>query len=268
MGILEQLQGLIKIVDLSQLRKSIIKVVSDNHLSLFTVYKNQYTINLSPDLKPEELEMAKKLLKGLVIEDGRVLLDESSNQKIQDFKQLESGKPTQVKIEFFRSILSPSDLTILRASLYLAEVHARGDRDLAHKLKKEISDIHGLRGRNIANLCTAGYFETIIKPLYEEMAKRSDFTIDAFRKAYDTIVMSYPFAVFISNESGYSHSRKEVIDKMEYDKRYGIHKLNIHGIGEQNVKKILKIVADLTSFYTDQPKIESSNNQIMVTIFF
>lgn len=107
-----------------------------------------------------------------------------------------------------------------------------------------LSDIiarFGERGKNICNLYTAGYFDSQIKPLYEEVGT-SDLL--QFNQIYEQIVTESPYAVFIHAEMSVKNVGETVKQKMEISKKYGIKYLNIHGIGKDNVDKITILIKE------------------------
>lgn len=213
-----------------------------------------------------------KALKGLVkdsIKDGYLVLKDDSKKLLEDFKKVDSRKQNRELLEYFSGKIPSGDLEALRASLFIKDLHEKGiDRDLIHKLKQDIIFKHGRRGGYIANLTTAGYFESIIKPLYEEMATKPDFKMDTFRASYDQIVIQQPFAVFVSRVMTEEDLEKEVTDKIETNKKYGIQKLKIHAIGKSNVDKITNIINKLKDDFTRNPDVESGQDYLTMTIWF
>ena len=62
----------------------------------------------------------------------------------------------------------------------------------------------------------------------------------------------------------------EIIQKIEANKLYGINKLNIHAIGQDNVDKLKHILDDksVQKFYTDEPSIAIDGSIMLAQIFF
>ena len=57
-------------------------------------------------------------------------------------------------------------------------------------------------------------------------------------------------------------------EKITVRKRYGISYLNIHGIGENNVGKIERVLITFKDRFTHTPDIESGRGFITVTLYF
>ena len=145
-------------------------------------------------------------------------------------------------------------------------MHERGE-DIT-KLKSDIVNKYGGRGRNICNLYSAGYFDSQIKPLYEEMITQPDFSPKDFEEAYERIVTESPYAVFISASMTNPEAEKEVRERMVIAKKYGIKYLNIHGIGQANVNKITHVLENLRSELSLPEEIIRQGSVIAVKIQF
>lgn len=258
MSFLDKLSSLINI---SAPRLKALKILSENKIQV-TVNKND---NRQINVNSGQL---KKLIRDAVRKEGHLLLEETAQSTLQDFSNVTQKTIFKNTLEFFRGRIPPNDLEILRASLYIKDVHERGGS--VRDLKWDIIQKYGVRGKNIANLCTAGYFESIIKPLYEEMSKQSDFILDNFLSTYNKIIDHYTFAVFVSNRMTKDDIKKEIIGKIEDNKKYGVKNMNIHGLGQSNVNKIFEVLNDtnIKKFFTQAPEIVSKNDYIIVKIWF
>jgi hypothetical protein len=60
----------------------------------------------------------------------------------------------------------------------------------------------------------------------------------------------------------------EVRNKIKIDKSYGISYLNLHGIGYDNVQKIMKLVEKLRPDFSLPEEIQKRGNIITVKIHF
>lgn len=267
MNFLENLQSLVKFnFDLSKLKNFSVKLVSDISIKELIHIENKTVIVNVNEVPKEKIPQVNALIKKFVIEEGQVLLEDKAKNLVDEITIFEKASHSLDLVDFFRGKLSSSDLEILRASLFVKDVYDKDGQ--VGDLKRSIIIKHGDRGRNIVNLCTAGYFHSIIKPLYLEMEKQSDFTIGKFLSTYNTIIMNYPFAIFVSNTTSFVSLEEEVKKKMERNKQYGIDNLNLHGIGEENMDKITAIIEKFKDKFTHRPTIDSERKYIMVTIWF
>jgi len=229
--------------------------------------KRKVVLNL-PNKKAIELtdKESKKLFKLLpqAVEDGYTLLEEKFDTKIQSYKKIISSNDNQKIIEYFKGKIPLLDLPILKASLYLKSLLDKGKK--TWNIKKEIILCYGKRGKNISNLCSAGYFETWIKPLYEKMAESPNFEKKDFIQIYNEIVENSPFALFVSSGMKSSEIKKALLDKVKTISNYGIRQLNIHGIGDKNMTKIRETIKDIPELKNFDREIVEKNNIIVVKL--
>jgi len=267
MGILDRLGSILKI-DASGLKSFTIKLLSNG--KLIEIHDNRRVINIGVGaFKGRKRKQLGEILRQAIQEEDHLLIEEGSKKVLDDFSAVDSTPENKQVLNFFRDKIPPEDIEILRTSLYLKSLHERGrSRELVGKVKEDIGRKYGQKGRNIANLCTAGYFTSIIKPLYEELSARPDFTIEQFRSRYEIIVTQYPFAVFVSRVMTVGDLKKKIKAKIKRNKRYGVRKLNIHAISMENVSKIQEVLPTLEKEFTKKPEIDSGQNFINVRIWF
>ncbi len=265
MNLLSRLKSIFNIkIDLSKFKE--IHIFSDNTGPKYEYHNHKkITINVSEKvLGKKESSQLKQLLKSA--EAGTLLLEENSKKLLDDFSAVDQEKENRELLKYLKDKIPVGDLQVLRAALYIKNVFERGEK--VGELKLQIMQRYGSRGKNISNLCTAGYFTSLIKPLYEEMSKYPDFALGKFQEAYDVIVTEQPFAVFVSQQMSERELRTEVERKMVINKKYGIRYLNIHGIGEDNVSKILRLLRSMEDKFIQPADIDSEKGFITVKIWF
>lgn len=268
MNFLENLQSIIKF-DFPSLKNITLKnlglkITAGNNNRKIINNGKMVVINIGK-LDNKERTQVQEMLRN-ALEEGTVLLEENSNKLVQEVKEIE-GKGENIELlKFFQGKIPDSDLEILRASLVIKAIYEM--HSPVNNLIDDISRRYGRRGANISNLCTAGYFSTVIKPLYEEMSKLPNFSTDKFKDRYNVIVEQYTFAVFVSNRKSYKDTKKEIVGKIELNKKYGIRQLNIHGIGRNNVTKVKTILSEIKKTIHCTAEIEAGNSFINVKITF
>jgi len=257
----------LKAIDISSLKHINILFSGNKHIT-YQVHDNRkfITIHIPESTDTNKLKVLQQAIKKEVLDQGSILLEEKAEHILIDFLQIDSQKENKNFLEFFKGKIPSADLEILRASIYVDSVYRRGQS--VSELKLDIIKKYGERGKNIVNLYTAGYFETIIKPLYQEMIMLPDFSPEKFIERYNTIVMQFPFAVFVNNKMTQQELLQEVEKKIEINKKYGIKQLNIHGIGEDNITKIQELLLTLRKKISWPPVIDSDRKFITVQIHF
>lgn len=228
-----------KLKSLTRDIKSIIKINSDNDNRTINL-----TINVTNTADIKTIETTRKALKELIGDSPKF---QFSNEKTIESRKLIDGylgdnsdDPLRI---FIRTNIPLQDQSIWYSALILRDEFNKGHNEVVSKLKQQLISSRMDRGRNIANLCSAGYLETLIMPLYEAAKEKDD--INVFNRIYETIVVEYPFAVFVSSNRPYQEIKDEVTNKVKHVKSYGWKKVSIHGIGEENVKTIQKIAVEI-----------------------
>lgn len=174
------------------------------------------------------------------------IIDEKSENTVLDYKEEEKSSFFKKVVEFFKDKISPQDLEIIKAALYVRRCFERGEG--IEGLKEGIRQRHGKRGNNIANLCTSSYFENYLMPVYEHLVKISESERDAqeeFNNVFNTMAEELPISVFMCHKMSADEVKKQIINKVENNSKYGVRFLNIHGIGTHNIKTIQSTVAEL-----------------------
>lgn len=239
-----------------------LSLFSGNKKSVYNREEKILRLNLNK-VSPSEL---RELLESAVDKNDYLLLEEKARETLDDFRAVDGSTRNRQFLEYFQRKIPNEDLTILRASLYLKKVFDRGNP--TEDLKQDIMRRYGDRGKNISNLCSAGYFESLIKPLYEVMRSSHGFSQDKFLSFYNIIVGEFPFAIFINRNMSKIKVREDFLAKIEKNRKYGIQTLNIHGIGEHNVGKIREVITELESTFNFEKELEEGKNYIVVRLKF
>jgi hypothetical protein len=269
MGFLEKLSAIVSIKnDLSKLKDLTIKLIGDkNTVGLINVTKNEIHLNVNSDeiKDPEKRKQVLALIRDEVHIEERPVLEAQASEVV---RQISSVTDDSELLDYFKGKIPSTDLAILRAALLVRGLHRQGK-----PVDGYLSDIryrYGQHGANIANLCSAGYFESYIQPMYEELSTRPNFDHEMFAGNYKLIVDSAPFAVFVNRSDSVEDLLTQVVQKLEFNKMYGLKRLNIHGIGHDNVEKIEKLLRSepLQKHFTSDPERLVEGNVINATIFY
>lgn len=213
---------------------------------------------------PEVLNQAiRQMVKDQVENQEKPVLEQSVSRTLDD---ISSNDKYAEQVVFFSGKIPENDLVILKAAYYLRTVHERGESITL--LRQGIIQRYGSRGSNISNLCSAGYFESYIRPLYETLAKRENFEKEMFLGNYELIITNAPFAYFVNNNQGLADLIAKITQKLEFNKRYGLHQLTIHAIGRENISKVYEMLEDSTikGLLKEEPDVNIKSNVMSVTI--
>lgn len=232
---LSKLQALIKEVNLSF--SDFIKINSDNNGVHFHV-----TIPEGED--PEKISEVGRAISSQIEDD--ISFFGKSDQVDKSLKLIKSyhGSGEDSESKTFISNLPKKDQPIWYSALLIREQFRNENNEEVVRLKQELTQRFPDRGGNIANLCTAGYLETHIMPLYKQLIEVKDDE-DTFFEIYETIVAEQPFAVFVSRDDNLEDIKEEIVEKIKLVQQYGWKKVSVHGIGPTNVKKIQKVALEI-----------------------
>jgi hypothetical protein len=229
----------IKLPDNIHLHFSFINITRDDHSEKIETNNSTKSININiTKLDAQEKEKLKESLP-LAVEEGFLILEKDSKVLMEDFKIKDADN--KGILEFLKPKIPPEDLNIWRAALYMRTYFKAGDQDKTKKLKCDIMLKYGDKGKNIANLCSAGYLEDFLMPFFGSLIeeyKEQNLAIERFRKRYNIIVNELPFSIFVN----YQMKSDDIKEQVGIKKKYGFKFLNIHGIGPDNVKKIKEVI--------------------------
>ena len=204
----------------------------------------------SNNLSVDDLKKASEEFKDILSKntDGFMLQTPqfSENLALTD-GYISSDKDTILR-KFINESIVEKDRTILLSALIIRDHFLKGDSEIVNRLKSQIIMSHLDRGKNIANLCTSNYLESLIIPLHTYLVcEKSNESL--FSEIYEAIVTETPCAVFVSHGKNHEDIKKEILEKLELVKKYGWKKVSVHGIGEDNVKEIKKLICEIELLY-------------------
>jgi hypothetical protein len=208
---------------------------------------NRYVIDVSRLSDDEYKEISNISRK--YVEEGNLLLEKKSLDLLNElyvFKRTQNST-----LEFFRDIIPQADLEALRASLFIREKFRKGEQ--INNLKYDIIMRFGDRGRNISNLCSAGYFEEFLIPLYNSESK------DKFNEIYEDLIKNSMLTVFVNSKMNADDIPKEIEKKILISKKYGFKFIHVHGIGQRNINTIKQFINSKRTELFNIEKIRYSN---------
>jgi len=221
--------------------------------------KDNGKVELYLDTLPTDKKQGVKEIVKEYIGEGNKLLEENTLKLLYKLHVYNKEKKEDAQVlNFFKPIIPPNDFEALEASLYLRQVFSR--REDVNKLKRDIRKRFGDRGNNIANLCTAGYFEQFLMPLYNSSKEK-------FNELYEIIVSKSVVALFVHSLMNQDDITREISNRLQISSKYGIKFIHIHGIGTANVDKIKECLEEQKNFFGFFPKeIYEKDNIIIVEL--
>ena len=229
---------------------------------------NLLTLNSGKFTPEQSLKIAPLL--NQAVADGVTLLERKSNETLRNIDISEQSDDVAAVLDFFREKIPRDDFDALRAAMYIRIQFREGvNSKTIYDLKGGVINRYGMRGLKICNLCSAGYFENLLKPVYEEMETYNDFSSEKFIEYYNTIIHEEAFAVFISREMSSYEVKNTIESQIKRNLNYGVKKVDIHGIGRNNSMKIRDAIEDIEIVYPEMhKKIEEEGRIIFANLSF
>lgn len=215
-----------------------------------------------------ELRRLKQIVAEQYGESGSILLAKTRHE-LEEFRQTEQDERYQEQIRYFQDKIPGGDVHLLRACVFLKMKHDRDES--VGELKAQIGMSYGQRGRNLSNLCSAGYLDSYLRPLYEALLEAEgspEVAKEKFQGIYNSIVNELPWTVFVNRQSSDDQIKAEILSKTESSQKYGIKWINIHGLGQPNVAKIRNVLQVLEQERPDLHKkiVEDETLRIFVRL--
>lgn len=178
--------------------------------------------------------------------EGIALLSSESQERIRDIKSKEAEPDVKSLLKFFRDKIPTDDYSVLRAAIYIDKLAREGlGYKEVYRLKGEIANRFGGRVYKICNLYALGYFETMIKPLYEEFSQHGFFDKKKFLHKYNTIINEEAFAIFVPDITEKDEVKSAIKIKIARNLKYGIKDVTIHSKGKYNITKVREAISDI-----------------------
>ncbi|MFH0967137.1 MAG: hypothetical protein V1862_05590, partial [Methanobacteriota archaeon] len=107
-------------------------------------------------------------------------------------------------------------------------------------------------------LCSAGYFEALMKMIKET-------NLNEFSELYESIVGKGALTIFVSDSKTPNQLTQEVVRRIKTDRNYGgAGIIQIHGIGRNNIDTIKISLDDIQDAVSNLDINTSLKNRVMV----
>lgn len=196
-----------------------------------TISREGDKLIVNPDrLPPQQKAEFQKLLREDVFSDCDYLLT-NTDENMLEMSQSIIDREIK-KFSVLENVIPRDDYHALKAALVIKELHAQGKPVMAYR--DDVFHTLGERGRKICNLCTAGYFDNILEA-YLKVSAVPGFDKEDFLRRYNVMVVASAFSVFVHAYVGKDAVAKAIREKLATNRGYGIHYVNIHALGKQNI---------------------------------
>ncbi len=192
----------------------------------------------------EKQEQVRELL-DMFREHGVMLVDKKSAGEVAEYNDYAKNSRDRSLIDFFRNRIPDLDLQVLKTGLYIRYLTEQQEFEKVKRIRANAVRANG-RAQNIINLVSEGYFESYIKPIFEE-ADGWDVL-----EHYNEVVTYLPEMVFVNNEMSIMDIVDKVESKISQRERYHaveVRRIMVNGIGIQCVQNIMGAQLELSKRY-------------------
>lgn len=235
-------------IDLSKLKEVVgLKIKFSSLVNIdHSVHITGSTVVIDPKkLSGKQRRGLRGIINGPLLDEAGAIINESYEPTVSEVIQALPEIDEEAKR--FIQIIPAADVPLLNACLFLRRRFRAGIN--VDNLKGQIMRVYGTRGGNFANLCSTGYLETWFWPLYEELLRTAQGDPSAakeqFQIHYKTIVNDLPWTEFVSARSKRAVITASIVGKMMRNIKNGVRFLNVHGLGEANVRKIERVLPEI-----------------------
>lgn len=222
-------------------------------------------LNLSGDLDEQKLnavgELKKQLMPMLSPGNQFELQAVTSEKKLEDVEKFERSRTSSELYSFVMEKIPQKDKYIWLSALMLKQASDDGSSDKVWSIKSQMISEHQQKGRNIANICTAGYLEDYIMPWYEHYVEELNDR-KSFLENYESIVDNLLFIIFVSSDASTESIRVEIENKIQNLVGAHIEYLFIHAIGKPNIKKAELALEGLEELVSEIKNIDKTTSRL------
>lgn len=222
-------------------RKGVTIVLLDDEDSDLVKIDQTYTFEAKNKILKVNVLALEKINKNILLElyrrvfnTGEVLFKASKEPVLNSYNHYSAENSDKQILAFFKSIIPPNDYQALKLSLFLRFESNKGYN--ISSFKTDIRERFGDRGANIANLCSAGYFEGFMQ-LYNEVPETE------FLEYYQMVVGEKARALFVHSSMDSDDIEKRVNEMVNKAIKYHMDDFRIHGKGQVNFENLKNFVA-------------------------
>ena len=247
------------------LLKSLIEKIGGDGNKLIDISHNDnrtQTINLNiGDLSkanPEQVELIKQIgqiIKPSIQSSKFELPAETSDKKLNEVKAFAISSSTDERYSFVSTNIPKEDKYIWFSALMLKQASDDKNWEKVRQIKEQMIQEHQQKGRNIANICNAGYLEEYIMPWYKHYVEENNDN-DSFLENYKSIVDNLLFIVFVCASKDAKEIKVEIENKIQTLVNAHREHLFIHAIGDANILKAEQIIQEIKE---EVPEIKDIN---------
>lgn len=254
------------LIELPLLKSLIEKLGDGNKLFDFSHQDNRVQIIVGDLSKatPEQLKIIKDIgntIKLAIQSNQFEIPTESSKEKLKEVEEFTTGFSDKEVYSFVSEKIPKEDKYIWLSALMLKQANDDKNRDKVKQIKEQMVLDHQQKGRNIANICSAGYLEEYIIPWYTHYIEGNNDEA-SFLENYKSIVDDLLFIVFVGAGQEVKEIKLEIENKIQTLINAHKEHLFIHAIGEANIEKAEQVILEIKEEIPDIKDINKTTTNL------
>lgn len=160
---------------------------------------------------------------------------------LQDYIEYEEISKSKLEsLLLLKEVLSLDELECILMARRIQIAFEKNDKSLVDKLYNQLEKHYPKKGRKVANLIKAGYFDELIIPMIGVCKNlHGDKYKEKFREFYNNILTFFPTAIFVNSEITEEILEEEIYKRL---KLKTIPMIRIHSMGKENIIKVEKVI--------------------------
>lgn len=206
-----------------------------------------------------------ELLRNQAIPSDHTVIEAKAKEKTLGIKECLPESADNELLDFYRTKLSPEYVDALEIAMVIRN-KKHTDQQGVKELKRDVKSKYPEWGSNLCNLVSEGYFHTHFKKLYESMSGEVDFKMVMYTLKIEQIVVSLPYTVFVSLYQTEDELSGVILYKLGKLQQYGTHRLLVHALNIENVKKAQDVIHDLETTHNVKVEYDPKKRSYMTAI--
>lgn len=258
--------------------KDIIGVDIKDILSRFNIIKIDRSVHQKVEVKEggilcvnyNRLDINEKrefgdLIRKQAIPSNHTVIEAKAKEKTLGIKEGLPKSTDNELLEFYRTKLPPEYVDALEIAMVIRN-KKQNDQQGVKELKRDVKSKYPKFGSNLCNLVSEGYFHTHFKELYESMSGEEDFEMKRYTEKIKQIVVSLPYTIFVNSYQTEEELSGFILYKLGKLQQYGTHRLLVHALNIENVKKAQDVINELETTHSVKVEYDPKRRGYMTAI--
>jgi len=168
------------------------------------------------------------------------LIHKDLEKSYEDYEKISKEKSKSLIL--LKDVLPLEEVECILMARRIQMAFNEKDDKLAQELYRQLEKHYPRKGRKVANLIKAGYFDELIIPMIDVFkSKYQEEYRKKFKEFYQGLLKFFPTAIFVNTHISEERLKREIKKRLRFR---GIPFIKIHSIGMENIKKVERVLED------------------------